>query len=108
MNGVITVYIAGLYEYRNGATTLYYEGTAMRRTGYAGDNGVFYLLSDHLKSSSVIVSQNGTLNSRNYFFPFGGNRGAAAFSTLTTRRFTGQYHESSLPGGEGLSDYFKD
>jgi RHS repeat-associated protein len=24
---------------------------------------------------------------------------------LTTKRFTGQYHESSLPGGEGLSYY---
>jgi len=38
-----------------------------------------------------------------YFYPFGGNRGAA-FSSVTTKRFTGQYHESSLPGGEGLSD----
>jgi len=27
------------------------------------------------------------------------------FSTLTTKRFTGQYHESGLPGGEGLSYY---
>ena len=44
VNGVTTVYIAGVYEWQNGATTLYYEGSAMRRTGYAGDNGVFYLL----------------------------------------------------------------
>ncbi len=40
----------------------------------------------------------------NYYYPYGGNRGGA-FSNLTTKRFTGQYHESSLPGGEGLSYY---
>ena len=105
VNGTTTVYIAGLYEYQGGATTLYYEGNALRRTGYAANNGVFYLLQDQLKSSSVLTNQNGTVNSRNYFYPFGGNRGGAVFSALTTKRFTGQYHEQGLPGGEGLSYY---
>ncbi|MFN8493911.1 MAG: RHS repeat-associated core domain-containing protein [Caldilineaceae bacterium] len=105
VNGTTTVYLAGLYEYQSGATTLYYEGNALRRTGYATDNGVFYLLQDQLKSSSALINQNGTVNSRNYFDPFGGNRGGAAFSALTTKRFTGQYHEAGLPGGEGLSYY---
>jgi RHS repeat-associated protein len=105
VNGIATVYIAGIYEYQAGATTHYYEGNALRRTGHASNNGVFYLLQDHLKSSSAVINQNGTLNgTRQYYFPFGGNRGGA-FSTLTTKRFTGQYHESSLPGGEGLSYY---
>jgi RHS repeat-associated protein len=105
VNGVTTVYVAGVYEWQNGATTLYYEGNALRRTGYASDNGVFYLLQDHLKSSSTLLTQGGVVNSRNYFFPFGGNRGGTTFSELTTKRFTGQYHEASLPGGEGLSYY---
>jgi RHS repeat-associated protein len=52
----------------------------------------------------VLVNQNGTVNSRNYYYPYGGNRGGA-FSGLTTKRFTGQYHEQGLPGGEGLSYY---
>jgi hypothetical protein len=34
-----------------------------------------------------------------------GNRGGGAFSDLTTKRFTGQYHEQGLPGGEGLAFY---
>ena len=34
----------------------------------------------------------------------GGNRGTP-FSDLTTQRFTGQYHEQALPGGEGLAYY---
>ncbi|MFN8444224.1 MAG: RHS repeat-associated core domain-containing protein [Caldilineaceae bacterium] len=108
VNGVTTVYINGVYEYQAGATTQYYEGNALRRTGYETNNGVFYLLQDHLKSSSTIVPQNinfGTTE-RNYYLPFGGNRAApTGFSALTTKRFTGQYHEASLPGGEGLSYY---
>ena len=67
--GVTTVYIVGLYEYQNGAVTQYYEGGALRRTGYTSGNGVFYSLSDHLRSTSVLVNQNGTVNSRNYYYP---------------------------------------
>ena len=103
--GVTTVYLAGLYEWQNGAVTKYYEGGAIRRTGYASDNGVFYVVSDHLRSTSVLVNQDGTVKSRNFFYPYGGNRGGSAFSDLTTKRFTGQYHEQGLPGSEGLSFY---
>ena len=103
VDGVTTVYLAGLYEYQNGATTKYYEGGAIRRTGYATDNGVFYTLSDQLRSTSVLVNQNGTVKDRNYYYPYGGNRGGSAFTGITTKRFTGQYHEQGLPGGEGLS-----
>ena len=59
----------------------------MRRSGYGVDDGVFYLLQDHLKSSSVFVHQSGTTLSTNYYLPYGGNRGAA-FSDLSTKRFT--------------------
>ena len=77
----------------------------MRRTGYASNNGISYMLGDQLGSTSVIVGQNGTAQATNYYYPFGGNRGGAAFSDLTAKRFTGQYHEKGLPGGEGLSYY---
>ena len=105
ISGTTTAYVAGLYEYQGGATTKYYEGGAIRRTAYASNNGISYMLGDQLGSTSVIVGQNGTAQATNYYYPFGGNRGGAAFSTLTTKRFTGQYHESGLPGGEGLSYY---
>jgi hypothetical protein len=55
-------------------------------------NGVFYLLQDHLKSSSSFVNQSGATLANNYYYPYGGNRGGA-FSNLTTKRFTGQYHK---------------
>ncbi len=98
-----TVYIAGLYEYSGGVAKSYYTGpggvVAMRSGGT-----VYYLLSDHLNSTARIVNSAGAIQDTNYFFPFGGNRGVA-FGGLTTKRFTGQYHESSIPGGEGLYYY---
>ena len=56
---VTIVYIGGAYEYQAGAVTKYYGGAAMRRSGYPDGNGLFYLLSDHLGSTSVVVSQTG-------------------------------------------------
>ena len=96
--------VNGVYEWQAGATTKYYDGGAMRRSGHASDNGVFYVLADHLGSTSVIVSQTGVEMSREYHYPYGANRGSA-FSELTTKRFTGQYHEAGLAGMEGLSYY---
>jgi uncharacterized protein RhaS with RHS repeats len=101
VGGVRTFYIAGVFEFiENGTTdkmTKYYAPSgfpnAMRRSGYGTDDGVFYLLRDHLNSSSVIVNQSGNTLTN-------GNRGSA-FVTVTTKRFTGQYHESGLPGVKG-------
>ncbi|MCB0070508.1 MAG: hypothetical protein KDE20_03580, partial [Caldilineaceae bacterium] len=108
VDGVTTVYIGGVYEWQAGAATAYYAGpdgpVAFRRSGYATDNGVYYLLRDHLGSSSSIVNGSGSVAKREFYYPFGGNRGDA-FSDLTSKRFTGQYHEQDLPGGEGLSYY---
>ena len=49
-----------------------------------------------LRSTSVLLNQDGTVAKREFYYPYGGNRGTA-FSDLTTRRFTGQYHEQALP-----------
>lgn len=53
------------------------------------------MLGDHLGSTSVLVNQNGTLNATNYYYPYGDNRGGSQ-STLTAKRFTGQYHEAGI------------
>ena len=112
--GGLTVYLDGLYEYflplpsGSPAGSTYYEtqggAMAMRRVGYPADNGIFYILSDHLESTSLILARNGTVVKQDYYYPYGGNRGTP-YSEVTTRRFTGQYHEAGLPGGEGLSFY---
>ena len=103
-SGTTTVYIAGIYERQGAAYTSYYEGGGLRRSGYTTNNGVFYMLSDHLKSTSALVARNGVLNVKYFYYPYGARRGVP-FNTITARHFTGQYHETSLPGGEGLSYY---
>jgi RHS repeat-associated protein len=105
LGGVSMIYIAGIYEWQAGAATKYYDGGAMRRSSYTSGNGIFYILKDQLGSTSVVVSQSGSMQATNYYYPYGGNRGGSAFSELTTKRFTGQYHEVSLSGSEGLSYY---
>jgi len=66
---------------------------ALRWTGHSADDGVKSLLSDHLCSTGVLVNQDGPVASRQYYHPDGDNRNGS-FSTLTTKRFTGQYHEA--------------
>lgn len=108
LGGVTTVYVGGLFEYQNGGRTKYYEGhngvVAFRRVGYSSGNGIFYILNDQLRSTSTVINQAGAVQANQYYYPYGGNRGGA-YSSLTTKRFTGQYHESGLPGGEGLYYY---
>ena len=104
VSGTTTVYIAGIYERQGAAYTSYYEGGGLRRSGYSSNNGVFYMLSDHLKSTSALVARNGVLNVKYFYYPYGARRGVP-FNTITAKHFTGQYHETSLPGGEGLSFY---
>lgn len=77
---------------------------AFRRVGYSSGNGIFYILNDQLRSTATVLNQAGAVQANQYYYPFGGNRGGA-YSSLTTKRFTGQYHESGLPGGEGLYYY---
>jgi RHS repeat-associated protein len=105
IGGVTTVYLAGLYEYQAGATTHYYEGGGLRRTGYAAHNGLYYVLQDQLQSNSTFTNQAGVLVGHNRYYLYSGNRGSGPFLTRSTKRFTGQYHEQDLPGGEGLSYY---
>jgi RHS repeat-associated protein len=104
VNGATTVYIAGLFEYTGGAATSYYGGAAMRRSSYGSGNGVFYVLADHLGSTSAIVDTSGSVQAQQYYYPYGTNRSGAQ-SDLTDKRYTGQYHESGLAGTEGLYYY---
>ena len=90
----------GRLEYHGGAEIRYYEGGVFLRGGFASDTGRFYLLRDHLGSSSVIADSVEALNGRNYYYPYGDNRGGAQ-NALTTKRFSGQYHEAGI----GLYDY---
>lgn len=43
----------------------------------------------------MLVNQDGMVAARNYCLPYGYDRGGE-LSILTTKRFTGQYHEEAL------------
>jgi RHS repeat-associated protein len=112
VGGATVAYVGAHYEWSSaGNTRYYYAGlvrVAMRRASYAVDNGVFYLLGDHLGSTSVIANSSGGQHSEQMYKPWGEKRfptGASAL--LTTYRFTGQRQESGLgpSGGEGLYYY---
>ncbi len=105
VNGVTTIYIAGIFEYQSGAITKYYPGaggsSAMRRENYASDNGIFYILGDHLGSTSTIIQQDTTVVKQEYYYPFGGNRGSA-FSEITTKAQLLKVCESGKIGKYGI------
>jgi len=96
----------------------YYEWTGSTSTMvkyiYAGNQRVamrvgtgatrYFLLSDHLGSTTVTANSNGTFYAERRYKAWGENRYSSG-STPTNRRFTGQYRESSLGGLDGLYYY---
>ena len=90
-----------MYEYQNGAATKYYEGGAIRRTGYATENGVFYTLSDQLRSTSVLVNRDGTVNGRNFYYPYGGNRGGSVLAGSRPSGSRGSIMKRACPAAKG-------
>ncbi|MDZ7414243.1 MAG: RHS repeat-associated core domain-containing protein, partial [candidate division KSB1 bacterium] len=94
-----TVYIGNYYEQTGaGVTRYYYAGSqriALRRSGYASDNGLFYVLADHLGSTAVTADASGTKTGELRYYPYGSTRSTWG-TTPTTYRFTGQREESTI------------
>jgi RHS repeat-associated protein len=72
---------------------------AQRQGNGAGTTGLTWLLGDHLGSTAITASADGTLQSELRFKPWGEPRFVSG-ATLTDRRYTGQRTE-----GTGLVDY---
>ena len=76
-------------------TTLYYPaGGAMRVTGGANP-GLFFVLSDHLGSTSVITNSSGAEVGRMGYYPFGETRYSTG-SLYTDKLYTGQQQNSYI------------
>ena len=76
-----------------GGITYYYAGS--QRIAMRDANGVYFLLSDHLGSSSVVVDANGKIVEEGYYLPWGGERGDLAIE-LTDYGYTGQMKEGDI------------
>ena len=108
VSGATTVYIGDHFEWTSaGNTKYYYHGAtrlAMRRSGYASGNGVFFLLGDHLGSTSLSTDSAGGNPTELRYKPWGETRFSSG-TTQTTFRFTGQRQEAALGGADGLYYY---
>ena len=108
VGGTTTVYIGNHFEWTSaGNTKYYYHGAtrvAMRRSSYAMGNGVFFLLGDHLGSTSLSTDSAGGNPTELRYKPWGETRFSSG-TTQTTFRFTGQRQEAALGGADGLYYY---
>lgn len=99
VNSVTTVYIGNYYEQTGaGITKYYYAGgqrVSMRRSGYASDNGLFYVHADHLGSTAITANASGGKYGELRYKAFGETRYTDG-TTPTTYRFTGQREEATI------------
>jgi len=97
--GVTTTYIGNYYEWTDaGSAQYYYSGSqpiAMRRSGYGGDNGLFWVFGDHLGSTSVTANSGGGYFSEVRYKAWGETRFTSG-NTPTTFRYTGQREQPEL------------
>ena len=90
-DGSKTIFVGGLYEVDKNSggtvtkTTVYYPAAgAMRVNGT-----LYYMLKDHLGSSSVVTDSTGAVVGEQRYYPFGETR-LATGSMYTDKLFTGQ------------------
>jgi hypothetical protein len=63
----------------------------------ATNNGLFYVYSDHLGSTTALIDSSGDLiGSPTRYLPFGEYRGAAPTQTVTDQGFTGHKHNDDI------------
>lgn len=62
-----------------GDITYYYASS--QRIAMRDANGVYFLLSDHLGSSSVVIDESGQKVETGYYLPWGGQRGDEGIAT---------------------------
>jgi len=100
-----TIRIGGYYEKTGGVVTKYYyhagQRAPRRRGAMRQDGALYWLLTDHLGSTSVVVNAAGTnIESEIRYRPWG-EIGYQSGAVPTDRLFTGQRYDSAL----GLYDY---
>ena len=90
MNGVVTYYVSRTYQITNGVVAKYYGSYAMR----SGSN-LYYLLSDHLGSTSITLDANGGKIAELRYKAFGETR-YTKNNTPTDYRYTGQLQQAEI------------
>jgi len=96
VNGVTTYYIGNHFEWRSttGNMGRYYYADGQRIAMRYGST-VYYLLGDHLGSTTLTVTGSGAKYAEQRYYPWGDTR-YTYWKTPTAYQFTGQYHDTDL------------
>jgi RHS repeat-associated protein len=102
LDSMTLYYMGGMYEVTGSAVKKYYS-IAGQTVAMNDGNGLKYMLTDHLGSTSAVVDANGSLLSQQRYLPFGEVRTDTnpPYITQTDLGYTGQRNLS----GTGLMDY---
>jgi RHS repeat-associated protein len=96
-NGSKTLYVGGIYEVDKASggsvtrTVTYYPLAGAMRI----DSTLYYVLKDHLGSSSVVTNNSGTIVGEQRYYPFGETR-LTTGTIYTDKLFTGQREMAGL------------
>jgi len=94
LNGVTTYFIGNYYEVTGSAVTKYYFAGA-QRIAMRTNGALYYLLSDHLGSTSLTTDASGNVLSEMRYSAWGGVRYNSGI-TPTDYTYTGQYSDSYI------------
>jgi RHS repeat-associated protein len=92
-----TVYVGNHFEWTGSTTTMkkYYYAGGARVAMREGSNVLYYILTDHLGSTAITVSNGGSEYGELRYYPYGGTRYTSG-TTPTSRRFTGQISDDTI------------
>jgi len=96
VNGVTTYHIGNHFEWRSSTSNMgrYYYADGQRIAMRYGST-VYYLLGDHLGSTTLTVTGSGAKYAEQRYHPWGDTR-YTYWKTPTAYQFTGQYHDTDL------------
>jgi len=94
MGGVTTYYVGNHFEWTGDTTSMvkYYYADGQRVAMRQGSSTVYYLLGDHLGSTSLTASSSGSKVAELRYHPWGGTRFTSG-TTPTSYQFTGQRND---------------
>ena len=95
LGGVTTYYVGNYYEYVNSSTTKKYYYAGGQRVAMRNNNTLYYLLGDHLGSTSLTANSGGSKVAELRYHPYGETRYTSG-TTPTSYQFTGQRNDSSI------------
>ena len=97
LNGVTTDDVGNHFEWTGSTSTMvkYYYADSQRVAMRQGSSTLYFLLGDHLGSTSVTANSSGGIVAELRYYPWGGTRYTSG-TTPTARRFTGQIEDAAI------------